>query len=124
MCAMGPPGGGRNPVTTRLLRHFNFLSFPEMEDPSKHKIFATILHSWIGNNGKRFKLLLQGATLFSWQRTAECFFLNTGQRKGSYRHKLRPHLETMTKMMVLNYNYEFLDGHADFESKQILLFSE
>ncbi|XP_025097584.1 dynein heavy chain 1, axonemal-like [Pomacea canaliculata] len=50
VCAMGPPGGGRNPVTTRLLRHFNFLSFPEMEDPSKHKIFATILHSWIDRN--------------------------------------------------------------------------
>ncbi|KAK3096562.1 hypothetical protein FSP39_001310 [Pinctada imbricata] len=46
-CAMGPPGGGRNPVTARLMRHFNFLAFTEMEDPSKKKIFGTILKSWI-----------------------------------------------------------------------------
>uniref|UniRef100_A0A8C1R3A1 Dynein, axonemal, heavy chain 1 n=1 Tax=Cyprinus carpio TaxID=7962 RepID=A0A8C1R3A1_CYPCA len=42
-CAMGPPGGGRNPITQRFTRHFNFLSFTEMEDTSKKKIFSTIL---------------------------------------------------------------------------------
>ncbi|PVD29059.1 hypothetical protein C0Q70_11656 [Pomacea canaliculata] len=50
VCAMGPPGGGRNPVTARLTRHFNFLAFTEMEDPSKRKIFATILKSWISQS--------------------------------------------------------------------------
>ncbi|XP_072845880.2 dynein axonemal heavy chain 1 isoform X2 [Pogona vitticeps] len=45
--AMGPPGGGRNAVTPRLTRHFNYLSFTEMEDSSKKMIFSTILGSWM-----------------------------------------------------------------------------
>lgn len=47
---MGPPGGGRNPITQRFTRHFNFLSFTEMEDASKKKIFSTILGSWMGES--------------------------------------------------------------------------
>lgn len=47
VCAMGPPGGGRNPITPRLMRHFNYLSFTEMEDVSKMRIFSTILNSWM-----------------------------------------------------------------------------
>ena len=45
---MGPPGGGRNPITQRFTRHFNLLSFCEMEDVSKQRIFSTILQSWLG----------------------------------------------------------------------------
>ncbi|KAJ3657289.1 hypothetical protein Zmor_009105 [Zophobas morio] len=45
--AMGPPGGGRNPVTARLLRHFHYLAFIEMEDDSQRKIFGTILKFWM-----------------------------------------------------------------------------
>nr|XP_019941835.1 PREDICTED: dynein heavy chain 1, axonemal [Paralichthys olivaceus] len=53
-CAMGPPGGGRNPITERFTRHFNLLSFTEMEDTSKKRIFSTILGSWMdGNMSKR-----------------------------------------------------------------------
>eukprot|EP00741_Cyanophora_paradoxa_P012299 tig00000169_g11885.t1 len=46
--AMGPPGGGRNPVTNRLVRHFNVVSFTEMEDSSLGRIFNTITDAFLG----------------------------------------------------------------------------
>ena len=41
--AMGPPGGGRNAISNRFMRYFNFVSFPEMSDDSKRTILRNIL---------------------------------------------------------------------------------
>jgi dynein heavy chain, axonemal len=42
---MGPPGGGRNPVTPRLLRH-STISFAELTDKSICRIFETIISAF------------------------------------------------------------------------------
>eukprot|EP00048_Salpingoeca_helianthica_P012917 m.190889 g.190889 ORF g.190889 m.190889 type:complete len:3952 (+) comp15437_c5_seq39:290-12145(+) len=47
VCAMGPPGGGRNPVTKRLTRHFNMIAFSDMSDESKRNIFKPILGAFL-----------------------------------------------------------------------------
>ncbi|XP_014239722.1 dynein heavy chain 1, axonemal-like isoform X2 [Cimex lectularius] len=47
--AMGPPGGGRNKISERLVRHFHLLAYPEFSHNCRKIIFGTILNYWMAN---------------------------------------------------------------------------
>eukprot|EP00975_Prorocentrum_lima_P001953 426387-Prorocentrum_lima.AAC.1 len=49
VAAMGPPGGGRNHITPRMLRHFNLLCFDAFDNDTLTRIFGTIVEWFMGN---------------------------------------------------------------------------
>lgn len=44
LAACGPPGGGRNSITPRLVRHFSVLAIPSPSDATLKRIFGAILN--------------------------------------------------------------------------------
>lgn len=50
--ACAPPGGGRNPVTARFIRHFSMFSLPMPSEHSLKQIFQVRLDSNLGKRGK------------------------------------------------------------------------
>ncbi|KAK6963637.1 Dynein heavy chain 7 axonemal [Biomphalaria glabrata] len=47
LTAMGPPGGGRNTITLRFMRHFNIVSMNPFNDESMTKIFNTLITTYL-----------------------------------------------------------------------------
>ena len=72
VCAMGPPGGGRNPITPRYMRHFNIVAFTPFDEPSMQLIFKTILDWFLVKEGfeseyQRLSAPIIGATMGAYQ---------------------------------------------------------
>jgi dynein heavy chain, axonemal len=47
VAAMGPPGGGRNAVTNRYLRHFSVLSVTAFDTSNMTTIFSSLVDWWL-----------------------------------------------------------------------------
>ena len=47
IAAMGPPGGGRNPITQRFLRHFNIIAINPFNDETMTRIFSTLMSTYM-----------------------------------------------------------------------------
>ncbi|XP_065670290.1 dynein axonemal heavy chain 12 isoform X3 [Hydra vulgaris] len=48
--AMGPPGDGKNSVTSRFLRHFNIISIAKFSDETMTKIFGSLVNHYFKVN--------------------------------------------------------------------------
>jgi len=47
VCAAAPPGGGRNPVTPRFIRHFNMFNLPNPSEAVLKRIFSSIFGGFL-----------------------------------------------------------------------------
>ncbi|KAG6975592.1 hypothetical protein JG688_00002237 [Phytophthora aleatoria] len=110
LAAMGPPGGGRNNVTPRLLRHFNLLCFSEFDDTTLTRIFTTILDWYFGSNPfipevKRLSEAVVSATLELYQ-SAMMSLLPT-PKKSHYTFNLRDFSRIVQGIMLVVPNDQF-----------------
>ncbi|XP_047189968.1 dynein axonemal heavy chain 6 isoform X2 [Scophthalmus maximus] len=53
--ACAPPGGGRNPVTPRFIRHFSMLCLPTPSENSLKQIFTAILNGFLSEFSQEVK---------------------------------------------------------------------
>ena len=74
--AMGPPGGSRQIVTQRFLRHFNLISMLPFHDDTMTKIFSTIMDGYFqaaqfGGDIKAVTKPIVGATMYVYKQAME-----------------------------------------------------
>lgn len=79
--AMGPPGNGRNSISSRYIRHFNVLYIEPYKEESLKYIFSTIM-DWLfqAKSTPPYPMTVQGMkdsivsnTIFVYKQTAENF---------------------------------------------------
>jgi dynein heavy chain len=66
VAAMGPPGGGRNPITPRFMRHFGIIAVNQFNDETMSRIFTTILNTYMRvREEKKFSCILHRLVFYS-----------------------------------------------------------
>lgn len=99
---MGPPGGGRNEVTDRFLRHMQIIAIDSFDDNTLNKIFTTILE-WHFAKGydesvSKFSKMCVAATMEVYKE-AILQFLPTPS-KSHYTFSLRDFSRVITGVML------------------------
>lgn len=100
---MGPPGGGRNEITDRFLRHLQILAIDSFDDNTLTKIFSTIL-DWHFSKGyddsiARLSKWCVGATMNVYKQ-AILQFLPT-PAKSHYTFSLRDFSRVINGVMLV-----------------------
>ena len=74
LCAMGTPGGGRSLPSTRLMRHFNLVNFPNMSKETMTRIFRRILDWGFANYNSTWQkqiIIITELTISTFQKAVE-----------------------------------------------------
>lgn len=58
VAAMAPPGGGRNEITPRLLRHFGVVAVTPFDHDTLGSIFVTILEHFFAKSDRKVKVVI------------------------------------------------------------------
>lgn len=103
--AMGPPGGGRNPISTRLQRHVNLISITNFDDDTMTRIFSTIVSKAFKES--HFPMDLQGmatgivAATMSVYKSAIASLLPT-PAKSHYTFNLRDFSRVISGVLLMD----------------------
>ncbi|KAK7495478.1 hypothetical protein BaRGS_00013176, partial [Batillaria attramentaria] len=102
LSAMGPPGGGRNNVTPRFLRHLNVISIETFDEETMKNIFAPIL-DWHFNfyetPQRRYSRLILTSTLEVYQEAISQFLPTPS--KSHYLFNLRDFARVVQGVLLL-----------------------
>lgn len=93
--AMGPPGGGRNSITARYVRHFNVIYVEPYSQESLNYIFSNIMEwFFLTNSNPSYSKAIQGMrdslvsnTIFIYRSISEKF--RPTPAKSHYTYNLR-----------------------------------
>ena len=115
LAAMGPPGGGRNDITTRMSRHLNVITIHEFSAVTMSAIFSTIVEIHAGRGGYDGSYLQLGkkavaATLSVFNAAIENFLPTPS--KSHYLFNLRDFARVMFGCLQLPASH--LEGNDKF----------